>query len=186
MLLYISISISIALLGIVIIHNFINCMQIIPWSLLLTLVAVFFIISMIIHAANWKCWHFLWWKPRRLQSFTAPPYKRRLDTIPQIVLYLWTIFAWISYFELKCFKEWWWIAIFNISLLIYTAISSAADWFAMDSSNELSDKTSLSEPSESDADNVNADVGDFDLESVDGGVVELTSGISSSSSSSKL
>jgi len=178
MFLDISISMSIAIIGLVILHVYVDCLQVIPWSFLLTLLAVFFIISMLIHAADWKCWHFIHWQPHRIHSVSRPEVKKRKDIIPQLVLYFWNIGTWVVYFTSICSIQWWWITIFTVVLLSYTAISSAADCSAIDSRSE----PSRSEPSDSDADNVNADVSSGDT--FPGGVVLLTNGISSSSSSS--
>lgn len=166
----ISISWTIAIVGLVIVRGWCDCFEKIPWTFILTLLAVSCFTTILAHIYGWKCWHFLWQRPQRLYSMTNVTVQKRKDIVPQIVLYIWVTVLWLASFLLhKCQIKWWWAAIATSVLVLYTAFSCSR---TSSSSEEEASSVKASELSSNSPSSENVS---------DNSTTVLTSGMSSSS-----
>lgn len=149
MLLSILISATIAMFGLLFIRLSVSCVDNIPWSVLLTFLAIFSLMSIILHSFQMKCWRFLTWGPQRLRSVTDEESNvKRYDFIPQVVLYIWVFcFGAISIFNQRCGIPLFWPILSLGILIIYTASTfSGLSLYCSCGSSEKPKSTLSSEP----------------------------------------
>lgn len=122
MLLEICISINVWLCGVVVTRFFLPCLEVLTWSLVLTLFSMSLILTMCIHMYNWKCWRYLRHGPRRLRSFATPA--RYNDKKIGIILFLWlatTTFVCLSWICWEIFYPLVLLVFIPVVIVTYTA-----------------------------------------------------------------
>ena len=159
MLLKVFVAFTFALIGLLFVRVFLDCVNDIPWPVLLTLLAIGCVVSIVCHTCQLKCWRFLTWQPHRLHSMTEEETvsKERWDLIPQIVLYRWSVcFICLSLWRPLCDIPTWIPSVVLGLLCIYTASLSVYSECASTKGPVGVSSSSLSDVSESEASKVNA------------------------------
>lgn len=155
MLLKVSVAFTLAMIGLLFVRVSMECVNDIPWSVLLTSLAIGCVVSIVCHTFQLKCWRFLTWQPHRLHSMTEETVsKERWDIIPQIVLYIWSVcFLCLSLWRPRCDIPTWIPSVVLGLLGIYTA-SLSVYWSG--ASTKGPSGSSLSDVSEPESSKVNA------------------------------
>lgn len=135
MLLACALSINVWLLSAVLARFFLPCLSV-EWSVLLSVLSASLLVSMCVHMYTWRCWKYLWHRPRRLRSFHRDRDPPKCHCV--LLLWLWLMAGSATLATCMCAAgRWPWSLLGFIPAVFYTA-ANAGRSSSEDSSPESS------------------------------------------------